>query len=155
MSQAAADRELIGFAREAFVLESGAALVARHRGLGDPLFTEAGFAGHAEDLLARMGNPWLRDRVERVCRDPARKLGYGDRLFGAMRLALACGIRPARLAAAARAGVEYLAGRGLDAEGIRGILESIWSRGHSERGAEADALADECVRLVVEARPIG
>ncbi len=98
-----------------------------------------------------MGNPWLRDTVERVCRDPERKLGYGDRLFGAMRLALAAGVRPVRIAAAARAAIEHLAPGPLDAAAIRGILESIWSRGP----AEADGLAEECVRLVAEARPMG
>ncbi len=147
MSEALADREIADVAREAFILESGAALVAKHRGLGDRLFTGDGFAAYAEDLIERMGNPWLRDRVERVCRDPQRKLGYGDRLFGAMRLALTAGIHPVRLALGARAGVEHLAGRTLDAESIRAILGSIWSR----EPADEDGLADECVRLVVEA----
>ena len=100
-----------------------------------------------------MGNPWLRDRVERVCRDPERKLGYGDRLFGAMRLALRHGIRPTRLAAGARAGVEHLAGRALDADAIRAILGSIWGREPAarRRTGRADGLAEECIRLVAEA----
>jgi mannitol-1-phosphate 5-dehydrogenase len=147
MSEALADPQIAGIAREAFVLESGAALVEEHRGIADPLFTEAGFAAYAGDLMARMGNPWLRDRVERVCRDPERKLGYGDRLFGAMRLALRHGITPARLASGARAGVEVLAGRALDAGAIRDILASIWSR----EPRDEDGLADECVRLVAGA----
>ena len=67
-----------------------------------------------------------------------------------MRLALRAGVRPVRIAAAARAGVELLAPRPLDAAAIRAILESIWSRGPRED----DGLAEECVRLVVEARPM-
>jgi mannitol-1-phosphate 5-dehydrogenase len=151
MSQAAGDGELMGFAREAFILESGAGLLAKHRRVADPLFTEAGFAAYADDLLRRMVNPWLRDTVERVTRDAERKLAYGDRLFGAMRLALRAGVRPVRIAAAARAGVEHLAPGPLDGAAIRAILESIWSRGPRE----ADGLEEECVRLVAEARPAG
>ncbi len=45
----------------------------------------------------------LGDRVDRVCRDPARKLGYDDRFFGTMRLAWGAGIRPIRLALGAAA----------------------------------------------------
>ncbi|MEZ4612253.1 MAG: hypothetical protein R2838_18735 [Caldilineaceae bacterium] len=33
-------------------------------------------AAYADDLIARMVNPFLRDGVARVARDPARKLGW-------------------------------------------------------------------------------
>jgi mannitol-1-phosphate 5-dehydrogenase len=150
MSDAAADAGLMGFAREAFLLESGAGLRARYGAGGDPLFTERGFAAWAEDLLGRMVNPWLRDRVERVGRDPGRKLGWDDRLFGAMRLAIAAGARPVRLAAGARAGLELLADRALDGPAIRGILADVWGGGRT--GRAGDDAAEECVRLVIEAR---
>ena len=58
-----------------------------------------------EDLLRRMANPFLNDRVERVTRDPLRKLGYDDRFFGTMRLALAAGVQPTNLALGAAAAV--------------------------------------------------
>ena len=64
----------------------------------DPLFTPAGFAAFADDLLVRTVNPFLRDTMERVGRDPERKLGWDDRLFGAMRVAHAAGIVPWRFA---------------------------------------------------------
>ncbi len=95
-------------ARTAFVDEIGAALVARHGHTGDPLFTPAGFRDYADDLLARMTNPWLHDTVARTIRDPVRKLGYDDRLFGAMRVCLEHGVEPATLAAGARAGIAEL-----------------------------------------------
>ena len=45
-----------------------------------------------------MTNSYLLDTVERVGRDPARKLGWNDRLVGTMRLALEQGIKPRRYA---------------------------------------------------------
>jgi mannitol-1-phosphate 5-dehydrogenase len=108
MSDIAADRELFEFGREAFLRESGTALIHRHDSL-DPLFTEAGFRAYADDLLERMLNPYLRDAVERVIRDPRRKLGWNDRLIGTMRLALDAGIAPQGFARGAAAAVRLLA----------------------------------------------
>lgn len=102
MSQLADDPELLALGRQAFLAESRPALLARHAGL-DPLFTPAGFQAYADDLLARMINPWLHDAVERVIRDPLRKLGWNDRLIGTMRLALDAGVTPIRFARGAAA----------------------------------------------------
>ena len=107
MSDAAKDPSLIQLAREAFLQESGAALIARHRGL-DPLFTPAGYQAYADDLLERMTNPYLRDRTERVIRDTPRKLSWDDRLIGTMRLALDAGVTPERFALGAAAALETL-----------------------------------------------
>lgn len=93
--------------REALLLEAGASLIQNYRGC-DPLFSEAGFAAYAEELLARMTNPHLADSAARVGRDPLRKLGWEDRLIGAMRLALNRGIRPWRLAIGAAAALARL-----------------------------------------------
>ncbi len=95
-------------AREAFLEESGAALIARHQGL-DPLFTRPGYQAYADDLLERMTNPYLRDRIERVIRDTPRKLAWDDRLIGTMRLALDAGVTPRRFALGAAAALETLA----------------------------------------------
>ena len=88
---------ILPFLRAAFLEESGAALVRKHAGV-DPLFTPDGYRAYADDLLERMTNPCLRDTVERVGRDPERKLGWEDRLVGTMRLALHQGITPSRYA---------------------------------------------------------
>ena len=108
ISEAAGDKPLMKMAREAFLEESGAALIARHKGL-DPLFTPAGYQGYADDLLERMTNPYLRDRTERVIRDTPRKLAWDDRLIGTMRLALDAGVSPHRFALGAAAALETLA----------------------------------------------
>ena len=108
MSDLAGDAELMQLGREAFLVESGPALIARRGGL-DPLFTPAGYQAYAEDLLRRMMNPWLSDAVVRIIRDPRRKLSWQDRLIGTMRLALDAGIQPVRFAKGARAAVAVLA----------------------------------------------
>jgi mannitol-1-phosphate 5-dehydrogenase len=93
--------------RDAFELESGAALVRRFRGV-DPLFTVAGYRAYAVGLLERMTSPHLRDSIERAGRDPRRKLGWDDRLIGTMRICLAEGVAPRRYALGAAAGLAIL-----------------------------------------------
>jgi mannitol-1-phosphate 5-dehydrogenase len=99
--------EVMPFLRAAFLQESGAALIRKHAGL-DPLFTEEGYRYYADDLLERMTNPYLRDSVERVGRDPQRKLGWDDRLIGTMRVALGQGVKPRRYALGAAAALAVL-----------------------------------------------
>jgi len=122
MSETAGDQDLMTLAREAFIEESGAALIARHKGL-DPLFTPEGVQAYAEDLLRRMTNPYLRDSIERVTRDTRRKLGWDDRLIGAMRLALNAGIMPRRLALGAAAALETLD----ENQKAARLLEELWT----------------------------
>lgn len=98
MAQAAEHADIMDTARRAFVDEAGAALVKKYAGLADPLFTVDGFRAYAGDLLERMVRPNLNDLVARVTRDPRRKLGYEDRIYGTMRLALQHGIQPVNLA---------------------------------------------------------
>jgi mannitol-1-phosphate/altronate dehydrogenase len=50
-----------------------------------------------------MTNPYLHDSVERISRDPARKIGWDDRLIGTIRMALREGIAPRRYAFGAAA----------------------------------------------------
>jgi len=49
------DKTVMQIGREAFLKESGAALVKKYAHLGDELFTEAGFKDFAEDLLSVPG----------------------------------------------------------------------------------------------------
>ena len=107
MSDVTAFPEILETARTAFLEESGAALTKKYAGL-DPLFSKEGFRTYADDLLERMMNPFLRDQVERIIRDPERKLGWNDRLIGTMRLVLGQGLRPDNFAAGAQAAFAYL-----------------------------------------------
>lgn len=106
---------IMSFLRAAFIQESGAALIKKHAGV-DELFTESGYMYYADDLLQRMINPQLRDTVERVGRDAARKLGWDDRLIGTIRVALQQGLTPSRYALGAAAALGALE---------RSALESI------------------------------
>jgi mannitol-1-phosphate 5-dehydrogenase len=89
--------DLLGFIRAAFLEESGEALIRKHAGK-DRLFTPGGYREYADDLLKRMTNPHLQDTVERVGRDPQRKLGWDDRLVGTVRVALQQKVTPRRYA---------------------------------------------------------
>lgn len=63
-------------------------------------------AGTEEDLqqiVARFANAALNDPIARVGRDPRRKLGIGERLIGAARLAEEAGVCPEKLALATAA----------------------------------------------------
>jgi mannitol-1-phosphate 5-dehydrogenase len=93
---------VLPFLRAAFIEESGQALIRKYEGI-DPLFTSPGYAQYAGDLLNRMTNPYLLDTIERVGRDPERKLGWDDRLIGTIRLALSQDIKPRRYALGAAA----------------------------------------------------
>jgi mannitol-1-phosphate 5-dehydrogenase len=114
--------ELVG---RAFLMESGAALCRRHPNV-DPLFTEDGWRTYATDLLARMTNPHLRDKVSRVVRDPARKLGWDDRLVGTIRLALKYGVQPELYAMGAAAALALLM-EDQSAKSASQMLEECWS----------------------------
>jgi mannitol-1-phosphate 5-dehydrogenase len=122
MSEAVRDPDVLQLTREAFKEESGAALCRKYGGM-DPLFTAAGFSDYVEDLLARMMNPHLRDQVDRVTRDPQRKLGWDDRLVGAMRLALRHGVAPQRYARGAAAAALCLPD---DGGPLEARLMAIW-----------------------------
>ncbi len=108
MSDLKADGRVMQVGRDAFLKESGAALIKKYQSLGDELFTEAGYRYFAEDLLERMTNPWLADAIERAGRDVVRKLGYQDRLFGTIRLADEFGIEPVNMAVGAAAAIRVL-----------------------------------------------
>ncbi len=108
MKSLRADRDIMAVASNAFIQECGAALIKKHGHLGDTLFTEDGFLAYAQDLLDRMTNPFLDDPIERIARDPERKLGCHDRIFGTMKLALDYGITPVNMTLGAAAGIQFL-----------------------------------------------
>jgi mannitol-1-phosphate 5-dehydrogenase len=134
------DVDFLDLLRDAFVEESGAALVRRHEGV-DPLFTPEGYRAYADDLLERMTNPLLLDTIERVTRDPDRKLGWNDRLIGTMRVARDAGVPAPRYALGAAAALEAL-GAGPEA------LVRLWGDVEpAEREAMLAAVAEAADRL--------
>jgi len=118
--------DLLGFIRAAFLEESGEALIRKHAGK-DRLFTREGYREYALDLLERMTNPYLQDSVERVGRDPLRKLGWDDRLVGTLRLALQQYVVPRRYALGAAAALAKLESSYLETDmPARALLAPLW-----------------------------
>ena len=103
MTELKDDVDLMKIASKAFLNESGAALIKKYCNLGNELFTDSGYKCYAEDLLGRMTNPYLGDTTIRAGRDIVRKLGYSDRIFGTMSMALEYGIEPVNMAVGAAA----------------------------------------------------
>jgi mannitol-1-phosphate 5-dehydrogenase len=142
---------MLPFLRAAFIEESGAALIRKHAGV-DALFTPAGYQAYTDDLLTRMTNPYLRDTVERVGRDPQRKLGWDDRLIGTMRLALQQNIRPQRYALGAAAALATLHPNILSSAPIdlSDLVRPLWQAAApaaAEQTAVLELLADALGRL--------
>ncbi|MCH2114880.1 MAG: hypothetical protein MK171_08225 [Pirellulales bacterium] len=109
---------------QGFLVESGKPLCERHHGV-DKLFTESGWKAYVQDLLHRMTNPYLRDRVDRVIRDPQRKLGWNDRLIGTMRMAMQYGVEPHNYAMGAAAAVQLLLDQRAT-ENLVTLLHELW-----------------------------
>jgi mannitol-1-phosphate 5-dehydrogenase len=136
--------DIFAFLRAAFIRESGEALVRKHAGK-DALFTHEGYREYADDLLARMVNPFLHDSVERVGRDPRRKLGWDDRLVGTLRVAIGQGVKPSRYAFGAAAAQAVLDRNTLESNlPLATWLEPLW------RAASPDKLEEEKILELIE-----
>jgi mannitol-1-phosphate/altronate dehydrogenase len=161
MAELKNDGEIMTIARDAFLNESGAALIKRYKNLNAPLFTEQGYKAFAEDLLERMTNPYLDDTIERAARDSQRKLGLNDRIFGTMQLALEFGIESKNMGIGAFAGIKILLKNAeinkvpvslrfesLDIDGtkIRSICEWLWR-------SESGPYAGKMIKFLQRAMP--
>lgn len=136
---------MVDFLWVAFIEESGQALIRKHSGVDD-LFTPHGYRNYAEDLLKRMMNPNLLDRIERVTRDPARKLGWHDRLIGTMRVALDHGLQPRRYALGAAAALAVLNNGIFSSD----LLEELWQPAAPDERQKAkviDMITDAWIAL--------
>ncbi|MHB0946967.1 MAG: mannitol dehydrogenase family protein [Sedimentisphaerales bacterium] len=136
MAEMKNDKEVMAIAGNAFINESGAALIKKYKNLGDSLFTEKGYKAFAEDLLERMTNPYLDDAIDRAARDPQRKLGLNDRIFGTMQLALEFGVEPKNMAKGAAAGLIYYikqnGGEQFSFDKLMTALNQIWDKQDSK-----------------------
>lgn len=85
IEQCTDDAELLSVVRRAMI-ESGAALVQKF-GLD-----AAGHATYIEKIIHRFRNPYLGDTVDRIGRDPLRKLSSDDRLVAPLKTANGFGL---------------------------------------------------------------
>jgi mannitol-1-phosphate/altronate dehydrogenase len=155
MSEIRNDPKLYEYGVRAFMGESGAFLLDKYKKFDDPLFTREGFTFYATDLLERMTNPYLRDEVQRICRDPLRKLDYDDRFFGTIRGALRHGVRPTILPKAVIAAICYIIKSKVDtgfpypdsveelsADTVKSIVKALW------KNKPLDDIDNEILNLV-------
>ena len=138
MDEVRAFPELIEIARQAFFKESGTALVKKYGHLNDELFTETGFKVYVDGLLVRMTNPFLKDAIDRITRDPERKLSWDDRVIGTMRLIMSQGVTPANFAAGAKLAALEWAGK----EDVKAKLAVLWPQPWGEEHDKLIALMD-------------
>lgn len=89
------------FVRSAMI-ESGIALSLRYKQPLQPIIS------HIDDLLFRFNNKALGDTVERVGRDPRRKLAKGDRLLGAYQMCVDQDVDNMHISLGLAAGLLYL-----------------------------------------------
>jgi len=87
-----------------------------------------------KDVRVRFGNPMIMDSVQRVGKDPIRKLGPQDRLIGSARLCLSQNIFPENIARVCAAALRYTEKRDQEAvrlqemiekDGVENVLESV------------------------------
>lgn len=109
LAQCAEDVELRYLVRNAMV-ETAIALSVIHTAQVAPLLI------HVDDLLNRFSNKALGDTVERVGRDPQRKMQPEDRFLGSYLLCQRAGVEPLHVSIAVALGSRRLA------------LEEGWSR---------------------------
>lgn len=108
--------------------ESGAALVQKYG------FDAAEHAKYIDKIETRFKNPYIRDEVIRVGREPLRKLGPADRLIGPANMAAELGLGRDHLLQGAAAAFHYdnsndpqsaeLQGR-IQAEGIGPVVSDV------------------------------
>ena len=135
MHEAGQREDLMSFVRQAFLEESGVGLRHRYATVDDELFTKAGFAAYVEDALERMVNPFLRDPVDRVTRDPTRKLGWEDRLVGSMLVAAEAGVSPRSLARGVSIALDCLC-RESNRNDHAALLNELWQDAPGDRRRE-------------------
>ena len=138
MSEVGKRDDLMRRTLNVFEKEVGSGLIHAHARTGDSLFTNDGMQAYARDALQRMVNPFLNDPIERVTRDPMRKLGWEDRLIGSMRLAIEAGVSPVLLAEGAELALERAA---IEAQSFpKKVLAKIWPK-HLAKGERQAVLS--------------
>ncbi len=125
--EAMADPEIRSMLDES-MQEVSQALMRKHG------FTAEEMQEHLQDLYHRFENAALGDQIERVARDPERKLRPDDRLTGAARLLLDSGLEPTGFCTAIAAALLYdnpddvsavALQRRIEEEGVSTVLEKI------------------------------
>jgi mannitol-1-phosphate 5-dehydrogenase len=100
LSDALAD-EVVRAAVEGVLAETKQLLVAKHE------FTAEAQQAYVDKILERFANPYLPDTVDRVGRQPLRKLSRSERLIGPAAELAERGVRPQHLLATVEAAMSF------------------------------------------------
>ncbi len=129
---------------ESVQMEAAAGLAHRY-----PAFSLADLQVYANAVRDRFLNPHIHDDIDRVGRDPLRKLSVHDRLVGPLRLAQAAGVKTPGLIRAITLGFRYAnpndeaavsIQKGIETSGIEAIVTRV--TGLTEQQL-IDAIADQ------------
>jgi len=142
LAEAANDAEIAAIASAAGA-EASAALVTAYG------FTAGEQAEWVERALAKYQDHRILDPLERQCRDPVRKLGKDDRLFGPISLCIEHGLPFENLLLGVKAALAYQPHDAATVGG--GDPSSAELRGWIERGGVSEALVNLGVDLPHEA----
>ncbi len=130
MSQYNGDSDLGYIGVDALANETGGWFRRKYENSDEEVARETGYKKWAEQLCRRIVNPFLYDLVDRIIRDPRRKLGWDDRIVGTMRNALAYGITPHRYALGVAAALYQ---PNLTRKKALSSLESVWGNNVEEK----------------------
>lgn len=121
---------------KATMQESGAVLIKRYG------FDPKAHAAYIEKILKRFANPFLVDDVDRVGREPLRKLSYNDRLIKPLRGTLEYGLPNQHLINAIAAALAYRNEQDLQA---LELAKSLAENGVAQTVRKYTELQDEAV----------
>ena len=121
---------------KATMQESGAVLIKRYG------FDPQAHAAYIEKILKRFANPFLVDDVDRVGREPLRKLSYSDRLIKPLRGTLEYGLPNQHLINAIAAALAYRNEQDLQA---LELAKSLAENGVAQTVRKYTELQDEAV----------
>jgi mannitol-1-phosphate 5-dehydrogenase len=149
LSDALAD-DAVRAAVAGVLAETKRLLVAKHE------FTDEAQQAYVDKILQRFANPYLPDTVERVGRQPLRKLSRSERLIGPAAELAERGIRPEHLLATVDAALSFDVPDDPESVELQELLKTLSAEAATERICglnPADPLYDD-VRAVL-ARRVG
>lgn len=142
MSQYNGDIDFRYIGVDALLEETGRWFREQYKGSSEETVTEDGYRTWAIQLCKRIVSPFLYDLIDRIIRDPQRKLGWNDRLIGIIRNAMSAGIIPRRYALGVAAALYE---NNLTSKKAILKLRSIWGKTHSGQEKILDVIGEAFV----------
>jgi mannitol-1-phosphate 5-dehydrogenase len=122
--------------------ESGAVLIKRYG------FDAAKHAAYIQKILGRFENPYLKDDVERVGRQPLRKLSAGDRLIKPLLGTLEYGLPHANLVTGIAAAMHYRSEEDPQAQELAALIDEKGPQAALAQVSGLDANSDVVLEAV-------